>query len=41
MALLAVAAAAAPLAADNFLLFQLTQVLIYAVAILGLNLLTG
>lgn len=41
LALLAVAAAAAPLAADNFLLFQLTQVLIYAVAILGLNLLTG
>src|SRR6202521_3760826 len=30
-----------PFAAKNFLVFQLTQALIYAIAILGLNLLTG
>ncbi len=36
-----VAAAAAPLAATNFVTFQLTMVMIYGLAILGLNLLTG
>lgn len=41
IALFAVALLASPLAADNFILFQLTQMLVYAVAILGLNLLTG
>src|SRR6516225_4956445 len=30
-----------PFAAKNFLIFQITQALIYAIAILGLNLLTG
>lgn len=30
-----------PLLANSFLVFQLTQVMVYAVAILGLNLLTG
>jgi branched-chain amino acid transport system permease protein len=35
------AAAAAPLLARNFLVFQLTLVLVYAIAIMGLNLLTG
>jgi branched-chain amino acid transport system permease protein len=34
-------AAAAPLFLKNFLVFQLTLVLVYAIAILGLNLLTG
>jgi branched-chain amino acid transport system permease protein len=34
-------AAAAPLLARNFLVFQLTLVLVYAIAIMGLNLLTG
>ena len=40
VALLA-AAAIVPLFARNFLIFQLTMVMIYAIAILGLNLLTG
>jgi branched-chain amino acid transport system permease protein len=39
--LLAVLAFAAPWVASNFVLFQLTLVLVYAIAILGLNLLTG
>ncbi len=41
--LIAVAAAAlvVPFFAKNFLLFQLTLVMVYAIAILGLNLLTG
>lgn len=34
-------AAAVPFVARNFLIFQLTMVMIYAIAILGLNLLTG
>ncbi len=38
---LAVAALAAPWLLPNFVLFQLTLVLVYAIAILGLNLLTG
>ena len=37
----AAAALALPLVASNFLLFQLTLVGVYAIAILGLNLLTG
>jgi branched-chain amino acid transport system permease protein len=36
-----VLAAVLPLFAKNFLVFQLTMVLVYAIAILGLNLLTG
>ena len=36
-----VAALVVPLVAQSFLVFQLTQVMVYAVAILGLNLLTG
>ena len=36
-----VAALAVPLLAQSFLVFQLTQVMVYAAAILGLNLLTG
>lgn len=36
-----IAALAAPLAAHNFVLFQLTMVMVYGLAILGLNLLTG
>jgi branched-chain amino acid transport system permease protein len=36
-----VAALAAPLAAQNFVVFQLTMVMVYGLAILGLNLLTG
>jgi branched-chain amino acid transport system permease protein len=36
-----VVAVLVPFAAKNFLVFQLTQALIYAIAILGLNLLTG
>jgi branched-chain amino acid transport system permease protein len=36
-----VAAALLPLAATNFVLFQLTLVMVYGLAILGLNLLTG
>jgi branched-chain amino acid transport system permease protein len=36
-----VVAAVAPFFAKSFVLFQLTQVMIYALAILGLNLLTG
>jgi branched-chain amino acid transport system permease protein len=38
---LLVAAAAVPLVAKNFLIFQLTMVMVYAIAIVGLNLLTG
>jgi branched-chain amino acid transport system permease protein len=34
-------AVAVPLVAKNFLVFQLTLVMVYAIAILGLNLLTG
>ncbi|XBO38094.1 branched-chain amino acid ABC transporter permease [Alsobacter sp. KACC 23698] len=42
MTLLVVAALAlAPLVLKNFFVFQLTMVLVYAIAILGLNLLTG
>ncbi|SMF04161.1 ABC-type branched-chain amino acid transport system, permease component [Tistlia consotensis] len=35
------AALAAPFAAGSFLVFQLTMMLVYAIAILGLNILTG
>jgi branched-chain amino acid transport system permease protein len=35
------AAAAAPLVLTNFVIFQLTMVMVYGLAILGLNLLTG
>ena len=38
---LALAAAALPLVAKDFLVFQATQLLIYAIAIMGLNLLVG
>jgi branched-chain amino acid transport system permease protein len=38
---LAVAAVLVPLVAKNFIVFQLTMVMIYAIAIVGLNLLTG
>jgi branched-chain amino acid transport system permease protein len=38
---LVVLALGVPLVAKNFLLFQLTLVMVYAIAILGLNLLTG
>src|SRR5947207_12768345 len=37
----AVLAALLPLVATNFVLFQLTLVMVYGLAILGLNLLTG
>jgi len=40
-AMVLLVAAAAPLFLKNFLVFQLTLVLVYAIAILGLNLLTG
>src|SRR5215510_12920159 len=36
-----VVAAAVPFAVKNFVLFQLTLAMIYGIAILGLNLLTG
>jgi len=36
-----IVAALVPLVAKNFLVFQLTLVMVYAIAILGLNLLTG
>ncbi|HEV2597927.1 branched-chain amino acid ABC transporter permease [Sphingopyxis sp.] len=39
--LIAMVALALPFAVDSFSLFQLTMVLIYAIAILGLNVLTG
>jgi branched-chain amino acid transport system permease protein len=41
IALVIVAAAVVPLVAKSFVIFQLTQVMIYGLAILGLNLLTG
>jgi branched-chain amino acid transport system permease protein len=41
IAAVVVAAFIAPLVAQSFLTFQLTQVMVYALAILGLNLLTG
>ncbi len=39
--ILIAAAAALPFALKNFVVFQLTMVLIYAIAIMGLNILTG
>ncbi len=39
--LILLAAAALPFAVKNFVVFQLTMVVIYAIAIMGLNLLTG
>jgi branched-chain amino acid transport system permease protein len=41
LALVVAAAAALPLFVSNFRLFQFTQVAIYAIALLGLNMLTG
>src|SRR5262245_7681469 len=41
IALLLVAACATPFAVSSFHTFQLTQILVYAIALLGLNILTG
>jgi branched-chain amino acid transport system permease protein len=40
-ALIVAAAAALPFAVKNFVVFQLTMVLVYAIGIMGLNILTG
>ncbi|SDW49255.1 amino acid/amide ABC transporter membrane protein 2, HAAT family [Albimonas donghaensis] len=41
LAVLVIGAVILPFASKNFFIFQMTQVMVYAIAILGLNLLTG